>query len=100
MQHWLYRARGKRSLLRKCITLKQKKRVINDCEGTPKAKQGRPKLSLVLTQYPPLRETGDEEITVQRNFQLLIKEKGKWYVCWPARHRAQDVKKSFRHLMK
>lgn len=54
--------------------LKAKKRVISDCEGTHKAKRGRPKLSLALTRYPPLRETGDDEITVQRNNQLLIKE--------------------------
>lgn len=54
--------------------LKAKKRVISDCEGTHKAKRGRPKLSLALTRYPPLRETGDDEITVQHNNQLLIKE--------------------------
>ena len=50
--------------------MQAKKRVISDCEGTPKAKRGQPKLSLALTRYPPLRETGDDEITAQ----LLIKE--------------------------
>ena len=54
--------------------LKAKKRAASDCEGTPKAKRGRPKLSLALTRYPPLRDTGDDDITVQRNLQLLIKE--------------------------
>ena len=54
--------------------LRAKKRVSSDTEGTPKAKRGRPKLSMVLTCYPPLRDTGDDEITMQRNFQLLIKE--------------------------
>ena len=54
--------------------LRAKKRVSSDTEGTPKAKCGRPKLSMVLRRYPPLRDTGDDEITMQRNFQLLIKE--------------------------
>ena len=54
--------------------LKAKKRATSDCESTPKAKRGRPKISLVLTRYPPIKDTGDDDITVQRNMQLLIKE--------------------------
>lgn len=54
--------------------LKARKRVNSDCESTPKAKRGRPRVSLVLTRYPPMKDTGDDDITVQRNNQLLIKE--------------------------
>ena len=50
--------------------LKAKKRAASDCESTPKAKRGRLKVSLVLTRYPP----GNDDITVQRNLQLLLKE--------------------------
>ena len=54
--------------------LKAKKRATSDSDSTPKAKRGRPRVSLVLTRYPPVRDTGDDDIAVQRNTQLLIKE--------------------------
>ena len=54
--------------------LKAKKRAASDCESTPKSKRGRPKVSLVLTRYPPMKDTGNDNITVQRNLQLLLKE--------------------------
>ena len=31
-------------------------------------------MSQVLTRYPPLRDTGDDDITTSRNKELLIKE--------------------------
>lgn len=49
-----------KKLIGKMHNLKAKKRA-SDSEGTPKAKRGRPKLSLVLTRYPPLRDTEDDE---------------------------------------
>ena len=58
----------------KMHNLKAKKRVSSDSESTPKAKRGRPKISLVLTRYPPVQDTGDDDVTVQRNMQLLNKE--------------------------
>ena len=54
--------------------LKAKKRASSDGESTPKAKRGRPKISLVLTRYPPVKDTGDDDVTVERNIQLLNKE--------------------------
>ena len=54
--------------------MKAKKRATSDSDSTPKAKRGRPRVSLVLTRYPPVRDTGDDDIAVQRNTQLLIKE--------------------------
>ena len=45
-----------------------------DVESTPKAKRGRPKVSQVLTRYPPVKDTGDDEVTVKRNSLLLAKE--------------------------
>ena len=36
-----------------------------------KAKHGRPKVSLVLTRYPPMRDFGDDDIAVERNVQQL-----------------------------
>ena len=54
--------------------LKARKRVNSDSKSTPKAKRGRPRVSLVLARYPPMKDTGDDDIAVQRNNQLLIKE--------------------------
>ena len=31
-------------------------------------------MSQILTRYPPVRDTGDDEITVHRNIELLRKE--------------------------
>lgn len=50
------------------------KRPATDGESTPKAKRGRPKQSLVLTRYPPMKHVGDDEVSVSRNTQLLHKE--------------------------
>ena len=54
--------------------LRARKQPTCDSDSTPKAKRGSPKVSLVLTRYPPIKDTGDDSITVQRNIQLLIKE--------------------------
>ena len=54
--------------------LKAKKRASSDSESTPKAKRGRPKISLALMRYPPMKDTGDDDITVQCNVQLINKE--------------------------
>ena len=43
-------------------------------ESTPKSKRGRPKQSLALTRYPPLKDTGDDDVTLGRNIELLRKE--------------------------
>ena len=51
-----------------------KKRPLSDGESTPKAKRGRPKLSQVLTRYPPLKDTGEDHVTLGRNIELLHKE--------------------------
>lgn len=50
------------------------KKISTDGSGTPSAKRGRPKRSLILTRYAPLRDTGDDSITMSRNFQALRKE--------------------------
>ena len=62
-----------KKLIEKMHNLKAKKRA-SVSEGTPKAKHGCPKLSLVLTCYPTLRDTEDDKITQQQNSELLIKE--------------------------
>ena len=47
----------------------------NEGDQTPKSKRGRPKKkTLLLTRYPPLRDTADDSITVSRNMLLLQKE--------------------------
>lgn len=53
-----------------------KKRLLNyDGDGTPKPKQGRPRQqSLVLTYYPPPRDTADDSVTISRNIAALQKE--------------------------
>lgn len=43
-------------------------------EGTPKAKRGRPKVSPMLTRYPPLRDLGGDEVAAERNMQQLQQE--------------------------
>ena len=60
-------------LIEKMYNLKSKKRVSSDSESTPKAKRGRPKISLALTRYPPIKDTGNDNITTQRNMQLINK---------------------------
>ena len=45
-----------------------------DAHSSPKVKRGRPKVSQMLTRYPPLRDVGGDDITVQRNITLLTKE--------------------------
>ena len=50
------------------------KRQNEDGASTPKAKRGRPKVSCILTRYPPVRDTGDDDITVDRNILQLTKE--------------------------
>jgi len=50
------------------------KRLNEDGNSTPKAKRGRPKVSCILTRYPPMRDTGDDDITAERNLQQLAKE--------------------------
>ena len=45
----------------------------SDADGSPKAKRGRPKVSQVLTRYPPLRDTDDDQIAVERNI-IISKE--------------------------
>lgn len=47
----------------------------DDGDGTPKPKWGRPRQqSLVLTRYPPLRDTAAYSITTSRNIAALPKE--------------------------
>ena len=47
----------------------------NEVDQTPKSKRGRPKKkNLLLTRYPPLRDTADDSVTVSRNILLLQKE--------------------------
>ncbi len=50
-------------LIEKAHILKARtKRPLQDAESTtPKAKRGRPKQSLVLTRYPPVKDFGDDE---------------------------------------
>lgn len=45
-----------------------------DTDSSPKAKRGRPKVSQVLSRYPPLQDTGDDEVTLMRNNNLIEKE--------------------------
>ena len=61
--------------------LKARTKRPSDGEGTPKAKRGRPKVSLVLTRYPPMRDFGDDDIVVERNVQQLKKEVDKDKPC-------------------
>ena len=61
-------------MIEKMHNLKGKKRACSDTDSTPKAKRGRPKVSLALTRYPPVKDTGDDDITVQHNMQLINKE--------------------------
>ena len=46
------------------------KRPLDDGESAPKPKRGRPKVSLVLTRYPPMKDLGE----VKRNTELLSKK--------------------------
>ena len=48
-----------------------------DGDSTPKAKRGRPEQSQVLTRYPPLKNTNDDELTDERNKQRLSDELSK-----------------------
>ena len=50
------------------------KRPLDDGESAPKPKRGRPKVSLVLTRYPPMKDLGEDDIAVKRNTELLSKE--------------------------
>jgi len=53
----------------------KKRPLSDDGASTPKSKRGRPKQqSLVLTRYPPLRDTADDSITISRNIAALQKE--------------------------
>ena len=51
----------------------QSKRALEDQE-TPKAKRGRPKMSSVLTRYPPLKDDINDDISIERHFNQLKKE--------------------------
>ena len=57
---------------------KQHKRSIDDDDSSdssaPKRKRGRPSTSQVLTRYPPLRDTGEDEVAGERNRQQLQRE--------------------------
>lgn len=57
---------------------KQHKRSIEEDDSsdssTPKRKRGRPSTSQVLTRYPPLRDTGEDETASERNRQQLQRE--------------------------
>ena len=46
------------------------KRALEDQE-TPKAKRGRPKMSSVLTRYPPLKDDLNDDISIERHFNPL-----------------------------
>lgn len=54
--------------------MKAKKRPLEGGESTPKSKRGRPRVSLVLTRYPPINEFGDDEVSLKRNIDQLSKE--------------------------
>lgn len=52
-----------------------KRPLSDDGDGTPKPKRGRPRQqSMVLTRYPPLRDTADDFVTTSRNIAALQKE--------------------------
>lgn len=47
----------------------------DDGDSTPKSKRGRPRQqSLVITRYPPLRDTADDSVTTSCNVAALQKE--------------------------
>ena len=48
-------------------------RALEDQE-TPKAKRGQPKMSSVLTRYPPLKDDINDDISIERHFNQLKKE--------------------------
>jgi len=50
------------------------KRPLDGGESAPKLTRGRPKVSLVLTRYPPMKDLGEDDIVVKRNIELLSKE--------------------------
>lgn len=53
----------------------KKRPLSDDGDSTPKPKRGRPRQqSLVLTRYPPLRDTADDSVTILRNIAALQKE--------------------------
>lgn len=56
--------------------MRAKKRSRFDSDGdAPSAKRGRPRQqSTILTRYPPLKDTGDDDITLSRNLDALRKE--------------------------
>ncbi len=63
-----------KKVIEKVHNLKARTKRPSDGEGTPKAKRGRPKVSLVLTRYPPMRDLGEDDVAVERNVQQLKKE--------------------------
>ena len=63
-----------KKIIEKVHNLKARTKRPSDGEGTPKAKRGRPKVSLVLTRYPPMRDFGDDDIAMERNLQQLKME--------------------------
>lgn len=50
---------------------------MNTDHQTPVAKRGRRKVASKVTRYPPIRDSGDDEITMQRNMDRLHKEVAK-----------------------
>lgn len=52
-----------------------RKRMASSDEGSSlNAKRGRPKQSLTLSRYPPVRDVGEDDVTTGRNAELLHKE--------------------------
>ena len=43
-------------------------------DDTPKPKRGRPRQYQILTRYPPLKDTNDDDITISRKVSALSAE--------------------------
>ena len=71
-----------KKLIEKVHNLKSRTKRPSDGEDTPKPKRGRPKVSPMLTRYPPIRDLGDDNVSVERNVEQLKKELEK---CKPRR---------------
>ena len=63
-----------KKLIEKVHNLKSWTKRPSDGEDTPKSKRGRPKVSPMLTRYPPIRDLGDDDVSVERNVEQLKKE--------------------------
>ena len=70
----LFQGSWEKKLIEKIHNLRPKaKRPLDDAE-TPKAKRGRPKVSQVLTRYPPRNDTCDDDTALERSKQFIAKE--------------------------